>query len=410
MKKLNLYRETKLIGQLWLDSRQRFAFQYDPDYLADADSYAISLYLPLQIEPFEDDKPRPFFANLLPEGDLRDLIARAIHISTHNDMAMLEAIGGECAGAFSILPEGYKPDSDGDYTPISNDELDEIIANTKTTPMLASTKERRLSLAGAQEKLPVYIKDNQFYLPSGSAPSSHIIKPQSRFFDDTVINEAFCMQLAAMVGLNVPETFIWQGERESAFVIKRYDRQGDTHISRLHQEDFCQALGCLPERKYENEGGPGLNLCFDLISDHSSHPLLDKKQLIEWVIFNYIIGNTDAHAKNISLIYNNGTPRLAPFYDLLCTQVYPDLTAKMSMKIGGEIRSNWVQKRHWERFAESIQVKPNQIFKALLQMPDAISNAANDLADQFPQSDIISKICDIIDKMVLRINNQTSCV
>ncbi|MGA1825420.1 MAG: type II toxin-antitoxin system HipA family toxin, partial [bacterium] len=234
---------------------------------------------------------------------------------------------------------------------------DTMIGNQKKKPLLVGREGMRLSLAGAQDKLPVYSKDNKLYLPQGGAASNSIIKPEIKDVENTVHNEAFCMMLAQRSGFDVPEVKIQQG-KNNFLIIKRYDRKEEGNkVTRIHQEDFCQALGVSYNQKYESEGGPGLRDCFNLLDNNSVQPALDKKRLLEFVVFNYYIGNADAHAKNISLLYENGNIRLAPFYDLMSTLVYEGLSKKMAMKIGGENRFNWVRKRHWERLAKSIDVK-----------------------------------------------------
>ncbi|MCP4686909.1 MAG: type II toxin-antitoxin system HipA family toxin, partial [Desulfobacterales bacterium] len=370
MKRLTVVQDNARVGELWLDRRRRFVFRYDEKYLERRNARPLSLSLPLREAPFEKDAARPFFSNLLPEGDIRDTIARHHHVSPKNDFALLEKIGGECAGAVSILPEGARAETGEGYLPISPDELDEMIATRPRGPLLTAREESRLSLAGAQDKLPVFIKDGEFFLTMGARPSSHILKPRNRYFEDMIQNEAFCMALAKSVGLPAPDAFIWKGERNIAYVVERYDRKmhEDGTVSRLHQEDFCQAMGLSPDQKYESEGGPGLIDCFALLQKNSAHPLRDRKRLMEWVIFNYLIGGADAHAKNISLLYLSGKIVLAPFYDLVSTLVYPGLTSKMSMKIGKENRFKWLQERHWTRFALGIDVKPGFLFSTAAAM------------------------------------------
>jgi len=408
MEMLNVFWEDRLVGRLWLDAGQRLIFRYEQDYLESEEVHPLSLGLPLRREPYADDTARPFFSNLLPEGDIRDHIAKILHVSKANDFALLREIGRECAGAVSILPEGHAPSFSGEYLPLSSDELEDMIEHRERTPLLAARKDLRLSLAGAQDKLPVYISGDGMYLPAENAPSSHILKPQIRGFADTVHNEAFCMRLAATVlpTGRVPTIAVWHSRRgveNDALIVERYDRvrDEDGHIGRMHQEDFCQALGYLPHNKYENEGGPCLNECFTLLSDFSTQPIVDRMHLIRWVIFNFLIGNRDAHAKNLAIVFRDGRPHLAPFYDLLCTQVYPDLVSKMSMKVGGEIRPDWVRWRHWERFARDIEVKPALVIDLLREYADRLPDEAQAVADFFCKDhggrEIVDQISDVID-------------
>jgi serine/threonine-protein kinase HipA len=134
-------------------------------------------------------------------------------------------------------------------------------------------------------------------------------------------------------------------------LVERYDRilQGNHTISRIHQEDFCQALGVLTAQKYQNEGGPTLKDCFDLLRQTTS-PVKDRNQMMQMVVVNYLLGNTDAHSKNFSLLHRSAQNiHMAPVYDVLCTQVYPRMSRKMAMKIGGKYEIGLVEARHWER-------------------------------------------------------------
>jgi serine/threonine-protein kinase HipA len=176
---------------------------------------------------------------------------------------------------------------------------------------------------------------------------------------------------------------------------------------RLHQEDFCQALGYLPEQKYESEGGPSLQRCFALLQENSVRPAADRMALLRWVIFNVLIGNADAHAKNLSMIFTDQGPRLAPFYDLICTQVYPDLTEKLAMKIGGENRPAGLQQRHWEKFGDSIAIKPTLVLKTLQDLSASIIPSAQTLANDFTNS---YGMCPLIEKMLAGIRKRAGAV
>ena len=193
---LNVFLHHFLVGKLRLDDRRRFVFQYDSCWLERPEAIPLSLSLPLRTQPHEGDASRPFFSNLLPEAGIRQAIARRLGVSEQNDFALLWALGGECAGAVILLPEGRNPAANNDYVPLNEDTLHEIIASLPKHPLLAGDEGIRLSLAGAQNKLPVYIKNNIIHLPKSGSPSSHIIKPPIMDMDGTVENEAFCMTLA----------------------------------------------------------------------------------------------------------------------------------------------------------------------------------------------------------------------
>jgi len=366
-----------VVGRLWLDAKKRFCFQYDKEWLEQS-RIPLSLSLPLRAAPYSDDESHSFFANLLPEEKIRALIARNLGISLNNDYGLLERIGGDCAGAVSLYPEtGEQKRDPGSYRQLSLDELDTIISELPQRPLLAGEKGIRLSLAGAQKKLPIFYDEQHFHLGYGSAPSNYIIKPAIENLDGTVENEAFCMALAHSVGLDVPRSFIHQHGETRVFIVKRFDRviAGDG-TRRLHQEDFCQALHIPPEYKYESEGGPSLAACFNLVRNASIRSGKDVLSLLNWVIFNYLIGNSDAHGKNISLLLLPDGPMLAPFYDLLSTRIYAHfgLAEGLAMKIGGESDPNAIRKKHWEQFAEESGIKPRLVLTRVADLAKKIED------------------------------------
>ena len=400
---LDVYLRNRLAGRLRLDERRRFSFRYEGEWVMDPHATPLSLSLPLKTEPYTDDSARPFFANLLPEGEIRRLIARRFGLSEKNDFALLEQIGGECAGAVSLLLQGTFPDESLSYEELAEEELHRIITELPRRPLLAGEKGIRLSLAGAQNKLPVFMEGNKVFIAGGNSPSTHILKPPIPGFEGSVENEAFCMTLAGRVGLPVPAVFI-RKPLDTLLVVERYDRKNDPDggVLRLHQEDFCQVLGILPDQKYESEGGPKLSQCFSLLKDNSTRPAADQRSLLAWVIFNALIGNADAHAKNLAILYAEKGPRLAPFYDLLCTQVYPDLAEKYAMKIGGENRPDWLQLRHWERLADELSLKKRFVLDMIQRMTGMIVIEAEKLAEDFRTEQgakaIIEKILALIRK------------
>lgn len=381
---LNVYWGTKLAGRLRQGDKAGFEFQYASEWISDADAIPVSIRLPLRLEPFDDDACRIFFANLLPETTTRALITRKLGISESNDFKLLEALGGECAGALSILPEGQQASEQGSYEPLPREELDLMIEQMPQNPLLVAHDDLRLSLAGAQQKIPVFYEGGNFYLPHGSFPSSHILKPAIQGFEGIVENEAFCMELARQAGIPVPASMIIQG-KHPFYLIERYDRRSDDEgkLSRLHQEDFCQALGYSYGRKYEADGGPGLKECFGLITEHGTQPALDKMTMLRWVVFNFLIGNCDAHAKNLSMLIRREDYRLSPFYDLLSTRAYGQLSPKFAMRIGKQSRADWVLKEHWERLAEEAGVGAKAVLDLCGEMGEKVPELARPLAAAF---------------------------
>jgi serine/threonine-protein kinase HipA len=402
--KLNVFWENDRVGTLSLGPDRQFIFQYLDEWLAKPDRLPLSLSLPLRKAPFPDNAAHPFFSNLLPESRVKELIAQRLGVSSRNDFSLLEALGGDCAGALSLLPAGQRPDSAGGYAPLSHAELEEIIRQTPQRPLLSPGEGIRLSLAGAQDKLPIYLEDGTFFLPKGANPSSHILKPSIPGFDNSVENEVFCMRLAQALGLPVPSVQIWNAPTP-LFLIERYDRKRDPSgiLHRIHQEDVCQALGTGYDQKYESEGGPSLKDCFGVIDRSCREPVLDKRRLLQWTLFNTLIGNNDAHGKNVSLLIKKEGIRLAPFYDLLSTAVYPEISQKLAMTIGGENRAEWLRKDHWEKLAKDASVSPKAIIRLAKEMREATPAALDAVKNEVTQSagdhGIVEKVASHIEQM-----------
>ncbi|MCX8496293.1 MAG: type II toxin-antitoxin system HipA family toxin [Akkermansiaceae bacterium] len=358
MNPLIVHLHGKRVGMLG-DDGQQLVFQYGEAWLADTGALPLSRQLPLQAEPFVGQRVNVFFGGLLPEADSRDQIARNLGISANNDFAMLERIGGECAGAIALVPEemeGRAP-SDSGVRWLSEGEVIEIMDRLPHQPLLAGEQGLRLSLAGAQIKLPVVI-DSTFggatslALPLGDTPSTHIIKPEPLRFPGLAENEAWCMALARRIGLDTAEARVERIGNVPCLISKRYDRvQGASGeiVRRLHQEDFCQALGYPSSRKYQQEGGPSLRECFQMIRDWSTTPVLDIRHMLDSVIFSAVTGNADAHGKNHSFLYTQDTRRMAPLYDQVCTMAWPELSTSLSMKIGSAASLAEVSPEHFKQ-------------------------------------------------------------
>ncbi len=386
----------------------RLSFRYHADWLNNARAVPLSCSLPLQAEPFDDLRARPFFAGLLPEGNLRRLIAQQFHVSGQNDFALLNAIGGECAGAVTFLHEGEVPQSDphGEEQWLDDQQLQAVLDELPRRPMLAGENGLRLSLAGAQDKLPVVFDGQRIGLPRGGQPSTDILKPPIQAVDDSVSNEGFCLGLAQAMKITAAEARVHHVGDRRFLLVTRYDRQRDAQgrTSRLHQEDFCQALGVVPEMKYQNEGGPDLKACFDLLRRVTRPSAPQILRLLDYVVFNALIGNHDAHAKNFSLLYadaaGKSAPILAPMYDALSTAIYPNLTPKMAMKLGSKYKFSEVLGRHWERFAEEAGLARAQTRKRVLGMAQALPSVARALqaTPAFARQSVIEQIVGVIEQ------------
>lgn len=380
---LDVWLFTERIGTLALING-RLSFRYAADWISRPNAVALSVSLPIQTEPFDDQKTRPFFAGLLPEGQMRRLLAQQFQVSRQNDFALLDRIGGECAGAVTLMEPGQMLMSAAqtqDVKWLREEDVSVLLDELPRRPMLAGTDGFRLSLAGAQDKLPVVFDGSRIGLPLNGTPSSHILKPAISSVENSVVNEGFCMALADAMKLKPARSKIHSAFRNSFLLVERYDRVVDARgfRQRLHQEDFGQALGVTPEMKYQNEGGPDLAQCFDLIRRVTRPSAPHVLRLFDCVIFNALIGNHDAHAKNFSLLYARSSPELAPCYDLLSTAVYPQLTPKMAMKIGSKYKFSEVQWQHWEQFAAAAGLAKAQAKKRIGVLATSLPPVARQL-------------------------------
>ena len=409
---LEVWLFTDRVGTLAL-VEGRLNFFYAPGWLLLPNAVALSSSLPLQAEPFDDHKTRPYFSGLLPEGQLRRLIAKQFQVSNQNDFALLDHIGGECAGAVTFLEPGQTlsaQNQQDDVQWLSEKEVIAILDELPRRPMLAGQDGLRLSLAGAQDKLPVVFDGNRIGLPRNGTPSTHILKSAIQAVEDSVANEGFCLALADALQLKPAKSKVHVMGGRAFLLVERYDRIAEAHkpgltegqVRRLHQEDFCQALGVVPEMKYQNEGGPELAQCFELVRRVTRPSAPQVLRLFDYVIFNALIGNHDAHAKNFSLLYSSVTPVLAPFYDTLSTAVYPTLTPKMAMKIGSKYKFSEVQAQHWDQFAVSAGLAKAPARRRILELARNLPASARQLQSDpdrgFAGNAVVEKIVALIEQ------------
>lgn len=353
---LSVWWDGRLVGALRLDEHGDMSFAYEPAWLSDPAAPPLSASLPKQAETFNRRACRPFFAGLLPEEGQREAVARALGLSKGNDFAMLRALGGDVAGALTLWPEGETPPVVTEHAalkPLGDNALIAMLDELPKRPLLAGQEGLRLSLAGAQTKVPVVLVDGAIALPAPGQPTTHILKPPIERFAATTENEAFAMALAAEVGLSVAPAEPRVVSDRRFLLVTRYDRTQDAagRAVRLHQEDFCQALGIPPEHKYAAEGGPTFKTGFELLRRVATRPAVEVLKLLDAAIFNLIIGNADAHGKNYSLLHGADGAMLAPLYDLLSTVAYPDLSPKLAMKIAKCARIEEIDDATWPKFA-----------------------------------------------------------
>lgn len=408
---LDVYLHEQFVGNLKQENAGILQFQYDEVYLATPSSLAISLSLPLQSAPHEGQQVRAFFSGLLPDDIARHKLARYLGVSEKNPFALLEAIGGECAGALALYSAGEVPPlpKKDDIEKLDDKALREILELLKQRPLMAGNDNVRLSLAGAQDKLAVNMVDETIALVKGATPTTHILKPMIGDIKDSVHNELFCLRLARLLKIETPHADIrWVG-KTPYYLIERYDRQLTSagELKRLHQEDFCQALGILPEFKYEREGGPTIAQSLTLLQQYSERPAADRLAFLRRVIFNYLIGNADAHGKNFSLLYTSKEPILAPAYDLLCTAIYPQLTPKMAMKIGGQNDPMLIVRRYWHCLVPNTAAAKKAFDKELVKMTKECLYQAKVLQENFQQQGITSSV---FEEILMVIKNRSNMI
>lgn len=390
---LDIWWDGRLVGQLTQNQHGELGFVYAPVWLDDEEALPLSASLPKRAEPFSRRECRPFFGGLLPEESQRDAAAQALGVSRANDFALLDRLGGDVAGALQLLPPGETPATlaaGQRPTPLDDAGLIRVLKALPVRPLLAGEEGLRLSLAGAQSKVPVVLVEGAVALPAPGQPTTHILKPPISRFAATTENEAFVMRLAAAIGLDVApvEARVVQGR--TFLLVQRYDRAigAEGLVRRIHQEDFCQALGVPPETKYASEGGPTFKDCFALLRRVAARPAVDVLKLLDAVIFNVIAGNADAHGKNFSILYDAEGPRLAPLYDLLATVAYPDLSSKFAMKIGKRATLAELDARGWTAFAADAGLGLPLIRRRVAETCKGVLETATAVADELWRSEL----------------------
>ncbi len=368
-------------GMLSIDRGGAMHFAYAPDWLADPNTPALSRAMPKREAEYDDAICKAVFGGLLPEEGQRTAIARALGVSPDNPFRLLAALGGDVAGALAFLPTGEHPPqaTTGAPEPLDTTAFGELIERLPRVPMLAGEGGARLSLAGAQSKLPVVLVGGQVAVPLPGQPSTHLIKPEPDRFPGLAANEAFCLALACAVGLDAVDAEWRQVNGRAYLLVTRYDRAaaGRT-VQRLHQEDFAQALGVPSNRKYAAEGGPVFRDCFALLREAAARPALEVLKLVDAAIFNVIIGNADAHAKNFSLLRQEGSGNpivLASLYDLVATVMWAELSPRFAMTFGGAGTLEQLEAKHFERFATDAGVAAPFVRRRASQLAEAVADA-----------------------------------
>ena len=391
------------VGIISGSSASDAVFSYSDEYLSNEDHSPISLSMPLREAAFDSIATRAFFEGLLPEGFTRRSVAEWMHVDESDYLSILAGLGRECIGAVQVI-EGDAELFNPEYRKLSKKDIKELASEgaTESTQMVT---ESRLSLAGASGKVGLYRDANgKWYLPIGDAPSTHIVKQSHVRLENIVLNERLVMMTAAKLGIEVPESFVLNvGEgkdQDILFTTKRYDRNvmsdrvvdGLTCPYRQHQEDFAQALGIQSANKYEKEGLSHFKSAADLIRFYSANPIEDITRLWNLTVFNLLIGNTDNHIKNLSLIYspNMKSLRLAPAYDLISATVYRGTTRNMAFNIGGKYHLDDIGIKDLEVAAKDIGISAGLAIDLMKNMrdllPKALSETVSELTDELGNS------------------------
>ena len=392
---LFVLRDGRRVGTLSLvDGTPGFA--YAADWLAWSGAQPLSVALPLRREPYGQRATLAYFDGILPEETARRGAARALGISDQNSFALLDALGGDVAGAISLVaPEamaGFLADAvqrtrTTHGTALSETEMADLIERLPQRPLLAGeTGAPRLSLAGAQTKVPlVRLEGGGLRLPEDGEPSTHILKPEPPALPGLVANEAYVMGLAGAAGLPVAGVEVLVAGGQRGLLVERYDRSPAG--ARLHQEDACQALGLLSADKYE----PGLRDLFGLIRAHSTRVARDVLILFDAVVFNIAVGNADAHAKNFSLLQDGSGVQLAPLYDLICTAAYPQVDVKFAMRVAGRATLDEIKPDDWVRLSEPTGLASAGLPRRARQMVERVE-VAHALTPVPPGADAVAEL------------------
>jgi serine/threonine-protein kinase HipA len=374
----------------------QLSFRYADEWHAEAHArFPLSLSMPITNPEHGNRVVAPYLSNLLPDNV--DILRRwrvRYGVRSPSPFALLEHVGEDCAGAIQyVRPERLTTVLASKPAPVQwlteravGGRLRELILDPSA--WRHETDSGQFSLSGAQPKTAFLRRDGKWGIPSGRIPTTHILKPPGEQFPGHAENEHFCLNLARRVGLNAASSEVLEFDGAVAIVIERFDRLADgNRVLRIHAEDFCQALGVPPERKYENDGGPGAAEIADLLRDTSSAPGEDLSLFAHALMFNWLIAGTDAHAKNYSvLIGARGQVRLAPLYDVASVLAYKNIDAyavNLAMRVGRHYRLRVIQARHWREAARKLRLPEDAFMAQLAEMtavlPDAIADTARDI-------------------------------
>ncbi len=397
----------RVAGRLEADGDGNPRLRYADAWLDTAGAYPVSLSLPLTQRDFPPQTVSAVLWGLLPDNEsLLQRWGSHFHVSPRNPMALLSHVGEDCAGAVQFVGderlESILAGAGDRIEPLSNADLAGRLRRLRQDGGMARNVDDvgQFSLAGAQSKIALLKQDDgSWAIPAGRIPTTHILKPPGGDYDGFVENEMFCLRLARALGLPAATAEKIEIDGETAICISRYDRaRMNGNLVRVHQEDFCQALGVMPQIKYQSQGGPGPADLAKVLWDHSSQPRNDVVTLFQALAFNHLIGGTDAHAKNYSLLFGaGGNVRLAPLYDISSALPYPQLQKrkiKMAMKVGNHYRWWDIRPEDWQATAARLRLEPVWALDALAAMCLLLPEAAQQVRRQLQDEGIVHPVID----------------
>lgn len=402
------------MGRLTREAGGKLSFQYAGEYLGDPGSVPLSLSMPLEERKYGHETISPWLWGLLPDNELvLARWARRFQVSPSDCFGLLKGMGEDCAGAVRFIsPENIDRVDSGGRELLDENEVARRLKELRTGAAIGRDPKDRgqFSLAGARSKTALQRRGNQWYLPWGREPTTHIFKLPHQDISGHIENEHFCLCLANELGLSVVRSEILHFGHETAIVVERFDRV--THQGRLirvHQEDICQALGVHPVRKYQSDGGPDIPQMMSLLN-RSGQPVVDRRRIVEAVAFNYLIMGTDAHAKNYSLLLGrNQQVRLARLYDTASFLPYVDRDkdCRFAMKIGGYYKDSQIQLRHFEKLARACEFPVEFMRRIVVEMTERMPAAADRVRKAMANKGIDHKIVNkLADLLIARASNK----
>jgi serine/threonine-protein kinase HipA len=369
----------------------RLRFDYSDEYREYPGATPLSLSMPTQVPSHADHAVTPWLWGLLPDNDaVLSRWARQFHVSASSPFSLLATrIGEDCAGAVRFAAPSEVDRilrRSGDVAWLTEDDVAQRIRELRedSTAWLGQSFTGQFSLAGAQAKTALLFRNGRWGVPSGSTPTTHILKPAIAGLDDHDLNEHLCLDAARRAGLIVARTTVTRFANETAVVVTRYDRhESGRKLIRVHQEDFCQALGVPPTRKYENEGGPRVAEIAQLLRRVMPPTVAETAvwNFADALIWNWLVAGTDAHAKNYSLLLADDQVRLAPLYDIASALPYGTHERKLrfAMKIGGDYRV-FPERNRWPSAARDLGLDPEPLVTRLRELAASASDAFRDAA------------------------------